>query len=150
MSISKVNTSDVVNTYKFILGRLPESKEQIKNRVGRMTVEELRRELLQSPEFESLYSQKNFALNIPKRTYIKTFLKPRLIWAKRFVKTHPLLFRLAEFILNFLPKRIANRLHNLQSDQSYAIVSHPIINETIQEIYDRLNTACTEIQERKR
>lgn len=48
--ISMVSREDVINAYRFILGRLPESENVIKSRMG-MPIEKLRRSLLLSPEF---------------------------------------------------------------------------------------------------
>jgi hypothetical protein len=153
--MKKATSKDIVNAYKFILGRLPEDEGQIKRRAGKVTVEELRREFLYSVEFEKLYTQKNFSLNIPKRTLksiLKAFLKPKLIRLKGFVKKHPILFWAAKLLLRFFPERIRRRLRGLQAPQTapallpQSAIPHPVDNVRAKYIYDQLNTACDRIR----
>jgi hypothetical protein len=156
--IKKTSANDVREAYKFILGRLPENKDIIYQRTGKVSLEELRRELLLSAEFVSLYSKKDFSLNIPQKTFkatVKKSLKPKLIWTKSFVKKHPLLLRLAKFLMWFFPKKIEKRLRGLQVPQMIPI---PQLNSTIsclppvdeirvKQLYAELNTACERVKD---
>jgi hypothetical protein len=158
--LKKVTASDVVNAYKFILGRLPENGAVIKNRLGKITLEELRRDLLVSDEFETLHSQRNFQMHIEKRSFkaaLNLFLKSKLTSTINFIKKHPSLLRFSRFILQLLPKRIEKRLRNLQTAKANISLlvsagnsSHsatPNDGRAIH-IYDQLNAACKRVHEK--
>jgi FkbM family methyltransferase len=57
LSEKYVSRQDVVDAYKFILGREPDNEAVVEARVGKMTFEELRNEFLSSQEFADMYKQ---------------------------------------------------------------------------------------------
>jgi hypothetical protein len=156
--IKEASAKDVRNAYKFILGRLPENKDLINQRAKKVSQEELRRELLLSVEFVNLYSRKDFSVNIPQKTLktaLKKSLKPKLIWAKSFVKKHPFLLWLAKFLVRFFPEKIEKRLRGLQVPQtipipqlSSTISCLPSVDEIrVKQLYAELNAACERVKD---
>jgi hypothetical protein len=69
----KVTKTDVINMYKFILGREPEDEQVIENYAGHCTFEECRSTFLNSDEFKQLYSQKSFDSPFIEYKTIETF-----------------------------------------------------------------------------
>ncbi|MDR2104196.1 MAG: hypothetical protein LBP51_00400 [Deferribacteraceae bacterium] len=157
---TKINPSDIINAYKFILGRLPESEEIIKIRAEKATLEDLRGDLLLSVEFEKLYQNRDFALRIKKRRLkaaIKFFLKPKLVWMKFFIKKHPILFKAAKIVLIFFPERVKKRLRGLQEYQAMPKdcqamprnhLPH-IDSARVKHIYDELNAVLSHVKDKR-